>query len=223
MNHLSYSWPFEGLLLQHTHQQLLYLFGQSFVSDHKLLSSTSLEHFLVVFAHEVRSSMQHFIKDDPQGPDVNRIGIIVILGLLRRDVLFSASQSLHDDAVCREPKISYFNIGYLKPGFKLSDQEDVLGFEIAVSDLVVVEDLDPPSYLHYHCDCVFRLQLIVGHCVQTLEQASTLTVLCDVEDLVLGLLNSVNLQNVGAVHLHQLPIDLFLLLKLFQFLFIDGY
>lgn len=53
--------------------------------------------------------MQNFIENDAQRPDINRIGVVMELGLLGSYVLLGSCDGLHDDLLSTEPEIGQLN------------------------------------------------------------------------------------------------------------------
>ncbi len=70
--------------------------------------------------------MQDLIEDDPQRPYIDCIGVIMKLSLFRCDVFLSSSDSLHDDLLSTESKISQFNDRHVLARCVLGLEKDVL-------------------------------------------------------------------------------------------------
>ena len=83
--------------------------------------------------------MHDLVKNDAKRPDVNCIGVVMKLRLLRSNVLFSSSNSLHNDLLGAQSEVSQLDEGHGLPDDVFALKEDVLRFQVSVGDPMVVQ------------------------------------------------------------------------------------
>jgi hypothetical protein len=133
---------FVGLFLEKRQEKLFNGRPNIFVPDLEGHFQYLVEDLLVVLPRVERRSMEDLVEDDAQRPDIDRVGVVVKLGLLGSDVLLGACDGLHDDLLGAEPEVCQFDEGKRLPDDVLGLQQNVFGLQVAVSDPVVVELLD---------------------------------------------------------------------------------
>lgn len=92
-------------LLQQTHQKFPYSRSYVLIPDPKRCLQYLIENFLIILPRIKGCPMQDLIQDDAQRPHIDGIGIIVKLGLLRRDIFLRACYSLHYDLLRTQPEV----------------------------------------------------------------------------------------------------------------------
>jgi hypothetical protein len=167
--------------------------------------------------------MEHFIQNDAECPDIHSIGIALILGLFRSYVLLGACQRLHDHLLGAEPEISDFNVGDL-PFIEFSLQQDVLRLQIPVGDFVVVQHLDALGDAHAQLHGLVLIHAVARYFGEALPQGPAFTEFGDIEHHLIGLLYFVYFEDVGALDLHEIPVDGLLLEQILHILgaLVDG-
>ena len=87
--------------------------------------------------------MHDLIKNDAKRPNVNCIGVIMKLRLLRSNVLFSSRDRLHNDLLGTQSEVSQLDEGHGLPDDVFALKEDVLRFQVSMGDPMVVQLLHP--------------------------------------------------------------------------------
>lgn len=97
--------PLVRFFLEQTHQELFYRRSYTLIPHPKWHFQYFAEDFLVVLARIEGRAVEHLVQDDPQGPHIDRIGVIVELCLLGSDVLLGSGYGLHYDFLGAQSEI----------------------------------------------------------------------------------------------------------------------
>ena len=131
-------WSFVGFFLKKREQKFFDGGSNIFVSDFEGHFEYLVEDLLVVFSRVEGRTVKDLVEDNPQRPNIDSVGVVMKLGLLRCYVLLGACNGLHDDFLGTEPEVCQFDKWKGLPNDVLGLQQDILRFQVAVSDPVIV-------------------------------------------------------------------------------------
>lgn len=76
-----------------------------------------------------------------------------------------------------------------------------------MGDFVVVEDLDALGDADAQLHRLELVEAVAGQVGEALPERPALAELCDIQHQLIGLLYFVDFEDVGALHLHEIPVD----------------
>lgn len=114
--------------------------------------------------------MQNLIKNNAQRPDIYSISIIMKTGLFGSNVLFGACNSFHDDFFGAQTKICYLNNRDWFAWKISSFKQNIFGFEIPVSNPVVVEFLNTFADLINALKSILLIHFVIHAVVKSIPE-----------------------------------------------------
>jgi hypothetical protein len=93
--------------------------------------------FFIIGAFKWRFAMQHFVEKNAKRPDVNCVIVVRVGYNFRSHILVGAAESLSFlvDVFCTPAEVTKLNI-------IIAIEKDIFWLNVAVEDIVVVEELD---------------------------------------------------------------------------------
>ena len=105
--------------------------------------------------------MQNLVKNDTKRPHIHCIRVVMKFSLFRRNILLGTRYGLHNDLLSAESEISQLDLGEGFPNQIFGLEQDVLRFQIPMSNSVVVQFLDPLAYLQNTFQRLFLPHLVI--------------------------------------------------------------
>ena len=180
-NH-SDDWPFIRLFLQQRNQKLFNWSTKRLVPDFIWGFYDFLKYLLIVISDVKRISMQNFIKNNPQRPNINSVRVVVKSGLFRSNIFLGSCYCLHDDFLCAQSKISNFDGGKWFSRNILGFEKNVLRFEVSVGDSMIMQFLDAFADLEYALQSVLLGHFVVFGSIEGIPKWSSFAELGDIPD-----------------------------------------
>ncbi len=107
--------------------------------------------------------MQKFVKDNSYGPYIHTVSVGMEFGLFGSDVLLRTGNCLHDNILRAQTEVGYFNIRNGQSLPILAGEQNVLWFEVPMSNTMVMEFLHSFAYLKDAFESVhFREPMVFG-------------------------------------------------------------
>ena len=157
----SYNRSLVWLFLQQRQQKLLYGWSDILIPYFEWHFQYLVEDFFIVLPRIEGSPVQNLVKNDAKRPHINRIGVVMKFSLLWCNVLLGTRNGLHNDFLSTESEISQLDLGEGFPNQVFGFEQDVLRFQIPMSNSVVMQFLNSLAHLQNTFQCLFLPHLVI--------------------------------------------------------------